>query len=558
MPSRRLPRFALLFAAAPALFAQGLVNLNDGQDNTTAYDLTDLIEFAVSDLASATQSGVLSGSGAVLHSGPGTLILSGANTYSGATTIAAGTLSLTHVDALGSAAGATVVASGATLNLANITLGTESLTLSGAGVSNVGSLTGTGTASHAGAITLAGGSSIGGDGNTLTLSGSIGESGGARTLTKVGDGTLVLSGSNTHAGGTVLYDGTLAVSSDANLGAPTAPLTFDFGTLQLLGDLDLSARTVTATASGGVLDTNGNAATLSNVQALGPVFRAGAGSLTLTGNNTFASGLLSQNTGSLTVAPGATVHIGDGATTGYLYGAVAIEGTLVFNPSAGAPTSYDAAFPGDDLHGAGTVSKVGDGALFVQNANTYTGGTILSGGVTAITNDTGSAFGTGSVTVQSGATLTGDGFFSGPLSLAAGATLSPGLDEPFYITIGDASVLNGTTLIELGDVDYFDTIEVGTGGAGTVTLGGTLKVEFFQGWAPGGPGAFQIIEAAVLAGAFSGFDLPAGYTWDTSGLTAGGNGILQLTAIPEPSSYATFAAVAALGLTACRRRRRAK
>lgn len=439
MSTKSLPRLALLLAAAPALHAQGLVTLADGQDNTTDYELTDVIEFSVAEFEAATQSGVLSGSGAVLNSGLGTLTLTATNTYSG---------------------------------------------------------------------------------------------------------------------GTTLYDGTLAISSDANLGAASGPLIFDYGILQLLADVDLSARAVTVTAVGGGLDTNGHASSLSGVQAVGNFFRLGAGSLTLAGDNTFSAALASDPAGTLTIASGATVRIGDGTTTGYLAGAVAVEGTLVFNPSTIEETGYNGGFsPGEGLSGAGGVSKVGDGTLVITNANTYAGGTILSGGVTAILNTEGSAFGTGTVTVQDGATLTGEGFFTGALLLEEGGTLSPGAEYPYYITIGDGSILNGTTLIELESFDYFDTIEVGFEGSGTVTLGGVFDLSFFDDWAPEAPGEFQIFEAALLQGNYTSFNLPEGYSWDTSGLAAGGDGILRLTAIPEPSTYATLAALASLALAASRRRR---
>lgn len=96
----------------------------------------------------ATQSGILSGTGAVELTGFGTLILSGANTYTGGTTISAGTLALSGGSALADTAAVTLAnAAGATLALSsdetigslasggpaggNVTLGSTTLTTGG-------------------------------------------------------------------------------------------------------------------------------------------------------------------------------------------------------------------------------------------------------------------------------------------------------------------------------------------------------------------------------------------------------------------------------------------
>ena len=128
-------------------------------------------------------TGTVTGSGALIKQGAGTLTMSGANTYTGTTTISAGTLSVT-----GSLADTTAVtvASGATYNVgANDTIAS----IAGAGAVNLNSYT----------LTV-------GDANSTTYSGVMS---GTGNLIKQGAGTLTMSGANPYSGGTTVNAGTL-------------------------------------------------------------------------------------------------------------------------------------------------------------------------------------------------------------------------------------------------------------------------------------------------------------------------------------------------------------
>ena len=139
--------------------------------------------------ASTTFSGVVSGTGGISKAGTGTLTLSGANTYGGATSVSAGTLVAANTSALGAASGGTTVAAGATLNVDNVALAGEPVTLNGVGVAGAGALTGSGIAAVSGGVTLAGASTIGTTSMTssLTLTGVVSA---PSTLTIAGPGNV--------------------------------------------------------------------------------------------------------------------------------------------------------------------------------------------------------------------------------------------------------------------------------------------------------------------------------------------------------------------------------
>ena len=96
-------------------------------------------------------------------------------------------------------------------------------------------------------------------------------------------------------------------------------------------------------------------------------------------------------------------------------------------------TDQNCAFAGkikdDGQLGVGPLRKVGNGTLILRGAGSYTGGTIVEGGGLEVSNQSGSATGTGLVRVRRGR-LGGRGIISGPVSIGTGAgqkaVLSPG------------------------------------------------------------------------------------------------------------------------------------
>ena len=151
------------------------------------------------------------------------MTLSKTNTYSGSTTINAGTLVVTANGAMGPAtATGIVVNTGAALAFTGGLRYTtaEPITISGSGPAGNGAIENiSGTNTFAIPITLAGTAAIGSDAGTMTLGGNI--STGPNTLTVVGAGTTTIKGNIICQDGSVILagSGTINVAGNINLGS---------------------------------------------------------------------------------------------------------------------------------------------------------------------------------------------------------------------------------------------------------------------------------------------------------------------------------------------------
>src|SRR6516162_9320942 len=326
-----------------------------------------------------TFSGQINGPGSLAKKGSGVLTVSGTTGYTGATFVNAGTVRAGAVNAF-SPNSAFTIASGAILDLNGFS-------------QTIGSLAGPGTVTL-GSATL----TAGGDNTTTTFSGVISGTGG---LIKTGAGTLTLSGVNTYTGGTAINAGTLAVATDANLGATSGGLSFGGGTLQFLAGFT-SNRGATLNAGGGAVDTNGNSATLGGtIGGVGGLTKSGAGTLTLTGTNTYQGGTV-INAGTLAVSTDANLGTTSGGLTfgggtlQFLAGFTANRGTTLNAGGGAVDTNGNSATLGGTIGGVGGLTKLGAGTLVLTAANTFSGGMLLSAGTLSLANN--QAFGTGALT----------------------------------------------------------------------------------------------------------------------------------------------------------------
>ncbi len=487
-------------------------------------------------------SGAISGTGSLEKNDAGTTRLTGAgaNTYSGNTTVLAGTLQIEKATALGSTAAGTVVNTGGTLALAGsgTTFAAEGLTINGDGVSNSGALrniAGANTWTGTVALGTTGSNSVGVDSGSLNISGVV--SGGAgNNLTKVGNGTLTLSGANTFSGSTTVNAGTVSIAADNNLGtAPGAAtaghLTLNGGTLQNTATMTLSTnRGIALGAAGGTIQTDtGTTLTYNGIAAgSGALAKTGTGTLILGGTNSYtgatninagtlqlaANNVLSDST-AVTVANGATFNV---ATRTDTIGSLAGAGTVALG-NAGALTTgannSSTTFTGNlSGSGANSVTKVGTGTMTI-------GGTAGSNSFAPATlNLTAGTVQLGASNILSGALVFNGGTFSvnGYNETVSSATLQSSSTLDFNSLAGILDLTNGTYTGGTLTINNWAGSTAG-GGASQLLLPGSISGALltnitFAGYAPGA----QLIgnEIVPLTGAGYTWNVDAAGTWTTN------------------------------------------
>ena len=258
------------------------------------------------------------------------------------------------------------------------------------------------------------------------------------------------------------------------------------GVVNLLGGLSISH-----TATGvGTVNLNGGTLATRLFQSLG--------------NGAGGTGVLNLN-GGLIVATNAALNFMSNLTS-----ANVLAGGATIDTAGNTISIAQALLNG----GGGGITKIGNGTLYLNGVNTYTGNTTVSNGV-----------------------LGGTGTIAGTVIVVSGATLAPGASIG-TLTLGAAPTFGGTTLMEISGPSSADKLNVTSG---TVVFGGTLTVTNIGGaLAPGN--TFDLFDG-TLSGSFSTLNLPNGAShWNTSDLNIGGT-IAYVNANPVAANLSVGVAV---------------
>jgi fibronectin-binding autotransporter adhesin len=290
-----------------------------------------------------------------------------------------------------------------------------------------------------------GGATLDTQGNSIILNHAIG-GGGAGGLTKVGAGVLVLNGANTFTGPVNLDEGTIKAAALDNLGGGSA-LNFNGGTLQFNGVFDPSVRTITFQTNGAVLDTLANTITIAHAignGGPGGLTKEGAGTLILSASPNY-SGLTAIGGGTIQLGTGATLPAatalslmgsgtkldinGNSQTIASLSGLTGSEvklggGSLTVANST--PTMYQGSITSAS---GGSLIKTGAGSLELNGPLSYSGATVINGGLLNINNNLsttlGTISGTGSLSVNGASTvLTAASINVGQLTVGPGSIVN--------------------------------------------------------------------------------------------------------------------------------------
>ncbi len=541
-----------------------------------------------------TFNGVISGNGGFYKENSNiTAEMTAANTYSGDTTIQAGTLKLSGSGSLANSlvrlhsAGVLNVATDTTIkgvkeegsgNAGTVSISSgKTLTVSGA---NMGTL-------YQSSINGSGGNlKLTASGNTvLSLYNAQGYSG----TTEVTGGKLVTSGAMSTTGVTTSGSGIFEITGGDGLGS-TATIAVNggeyiVGAADTVGALSGNSASGKLTLNAQLITSNNSDATFAGIiqGSAGNLVKQGSGTLSFSGTHTGSAALYIDN-GAINVASGATITAssidvgsavagqaannaalrvsGSGLTissninvksttgagsrsidfantsgTSSLAGAVSLEKDVAVSVASGGTGGLSGA-----ISGAGGLTKSGSGSLTVSggSANTYGGATTVSAGVLNLNKTAGVDAIAGSVTVGSGATLLLSA--NNQVANTSAVTLSGGT---ITRASGVSEVFGNLNLTQASFLDF------GTGTAGNLSFGTYSPVSKLT------INNFGVGNTLVFKSNLSGSISDTNYFQFSGGFTSSwnsGSSTFTITAVPEASTVLSAIGLAGLMIWPSRRR----
>ena len=483
---------------------------NGGTTGSIVGDVTDNGALVFSRADTVTFAGTISGTGSLEQSGTGKTVLTANNTYTGGTTINAGTLQLGNGGTAGSVVG---------------------------NVTNDGSL-------------------VFNRSDSITFNGAISGTGG---VTETGGGTLALNANNTYSGGTAINGGTLVAAANNSLGSGLVSVNDasllgvnpgvtianfvrvnDTGSLDNAGVIQVTAvgegPSGAVTTSGGATISNAAGATVAGVGLIGiqslngPAIVYNSGLVsgvqgirfsdggTITNNAggviTGSSGLaITSSGGSTNFSNSGTVNgnvaLGNSANTVQLFSGSRINGSLSLGTSAAsnlildgsAEQPFSQAVTGTTTN-AGSLTKQGSGNWILDIAMNAPVSTKILAGVLTVNGSLNSP----AVTVETGGMLKGIGVVNG--NLLNGGSVSPG-NSPGTLTVngnftqGSSGIYN----VEIVSPQSYSRLLV----TGRANLGGTLQLTLASRFRPSPGQQFVVLSAGQgISGTFRSVIDPGG------------------------------------------------
>jgi fibronectin-binding autotransporter adhesin len=360
-----------------------------------------------------------------------------------------------------------------------------------------------------------------------------------------------LTGINTFLGVASLNGGTLGINSNASLGNASNPLILAVGNstagglVFLNGGVNL-ARPVEIVGGGYATRIVSNVSDVNTISGVisdyipatyggGRLYKAGYGTLILTGTNTYSGGS-EIDAGTLSVGADANlgaasifVLINSGATLAISQSfstprplflgststtapngpsTIAVAAGQTFTPTGGISDDY----------GPGTLTLTGPGTVVLSTPNTYSGGTVVQQGTLRVSADAylGAPLGTVTVNALGTLTFTGTGttaraftLNSGRLGVAAGQTLTLNggsvgggfLTGPGTLAVTGGAVLAGVTTLNSAVINQTGPasfVDVTNGGSLTISPGLTTTLTGLTNQGSGSitVGAVSVVNAA--------------------------------------------------------------